>query len=160
MRLVRPVLGLDRVCDERDESLLVFFVKPRPLSVGVEFEEPKFAVLPDEVEASESVAGFVHEALDGPLVLRRQRTSWPRLGVRKDRFSGVFAAERVTRCACRIRLAVDIDDRHLLFAINSLLHEPGIAKIKGVRINFLHEEHLALADGGRCHRLDDPSPAL
>ena len=73
-----PVLSLDRIRDERDEPVFIFFVEPCPLSVGIEFEEPKFSVLPDEIEAPKPVACFVHEALDGPLVFGRKGTSRPR----------------------------------------------------------------------------------
>ena len=68
---MRPVLSLDRIRDERDEAVFVFLVEPRPLSVRVEFEEPQFAPLPDEVETPEPVAGLGHKTLYGTFVLGR-----------------------------------------------------------------------------------------
>ena len=74
---MRQVLGLDGVGDERNETVFVALVKPRPLSIRVQLQEPQLAVLADEVEPPEPVAGFVHKALDCAFFLLRKLASRP-----------------------------------------------------------------------------------
>ena len=157
---MRLVFGLDRVCNHRDEAVLVLFVEPCPLTVGIELQKPQLAVLADEVEASESVAGLVHEAFDGAFFRWSEFAARPDDRVLYDGFPGVVPVERISRCVRGVGLAVDIDDRHFLLAVNPLLYKPRIGNIESAGLDLFHEENLVLAYWRLRHCLDDPSAAF